>query len=467
MAASDTDTISAIATAVGRSGIGIVRVSGSRSKTIAESILGFSPTPRYAHYCNFKNAKKQIIDSGLALFFPAPRSFTGEDVLELHGHGGYFLLDRLLNTTVEYGCRLAKPGEFSERSFLNNKMDLTQAEAVADLIDCSSEQAARSAIRTLQGDFSKVIRKLCTSIVDLRVYIEAAIDFSEEEIDFLSEGKTTESMQAIIENIDQVFEQARQGSLLKEGMAVVIAGKPNAGKSSLLNSLAGKESAIVTDIAGTTRDILREQINIDGMPVHVIDTAGIHNSTNKIEKEGIRRAYEAIKSADRILLVVDSCADQNEQEINNSIELITADTDAFSTLEDKYSRVTIIYNKIDLSGKDSGLFHMQLGDTSVPVINLSAKNQIGLSVLRDHLKDCMGYKSTVEGGFMARRRHLDSLTKARQCLLQAQIQLEEHRAGELVAEDLRQAHKNLGEIIGEFTTDDLLGKIFSSFCVGK
>lgn len=462
----DTDTICAIATPPGRSGVGIVRVSGPMSRDIAHKLLHFFPTPRYAHFSNFYATNAQLIDQGIALFFPSPNSFTGEDVLELQGHGGYFVLDFLLKEAVKAGARIARPGEFSERAFLNDKIDLAQAEAIADLIESSSEEAARSALRTLQGDFSKLINSLSSAIVDLRVYIEAAIDFSEEEIDFLTEGKTAESLRAIINHLNSILVQAKQGALLREGMSVVIAGKPNAGKSSLLNALAGKDSAIVTDIAGTTRDTLIEQINIDGMPLHITDTAGLRESEDIVEKEGIRRALQAIDSADRILLVVDASEDTVTPAnlvgylSELGLKKLTNDVDP--------SRVTIIQNKIDKTNLQEDI-RKQLDQDNNPITTLyiSAKNQIGITLLRDHLKDCMGFQSAGEGGFIARRRHLDSLESARVCLLQAETQLLGKGAGELVAEDLRHAHQHLGEITGEFSTDDLLGKIFSSFCVGK
>lgn len=462
----DTDTICAIATPPGRSGVGIVRVSGPLSRDIALKILHFLPTPRHAHFTNFYSTDSQLIDQGIALYFPSPNSFTGEDVLELQGHGGYFVLDFLLNETIKAGARIARPGEFSERAFLNDKIDLAQAEAIADLIESSSEEAARSALRTLQGDFSKLINSLCSAIVDLRVYIEAAIDFSEEEIDFLTEGKTAESLRTIINQLNSILAQAKQGALLREGMSVVIAGKPNAGKSSLLNALAGKDSAIVTDIAGTTRDTLIEQINIDGMPLHITDTAGLRESNDIVEKEGIRRAFQAIDSADRILLVVDASQDTVTPE--NLVSYLSELGFRKLTNAIDPSRVTIIQNKIDKANLEEGIHKDRDQQGSViTTLHISAKNQIGLAMLREHLKDCMGYQSAGEGGFIARRRHLDSLESARVCLLQAETQLLGNGAGELVAEDLRHAHQQLGEITGEFSTDDLLGKIFSSFCVGK
>ncbi len=466
LAPADNDTICAIATSPGRSGVGIVRVSGPRSLAIAESILGFKPQPRHAHFGKFHSGNAEILDLGIALFFPAPNSFTGEDVFELQGHGGFYVLDNLLKETLLLGARLARPGEFSERAFINDKMDLTQAEAIADLIDCSSAQAAKSAMRTLQGDFSQLINSLCEAITEVRVYVEAAIDFSEEEIDFLSEGKIAEKLADVISQLESVLDQATQGAILKEGMSVVIAGKPNAGKSSLLNALAGKETAIVTEIAGTTRDILSEQINIDGMPLHITDTAGLRASDDVVEQEGIRRALAAIQTADRVLLVVDSSLD--DVQLKDLPDFFTAL--GFGQLSEALDppRLTIIHNKIDLRGEEPASNLIDGSDTSAPVIiKLSAKQKTGLQLLRQHLKDVMGFHTSGEGGFIARSRHLEALRKARENLLQAQNQLLNGRAAELVAEDLRHAHKHLGEITGEFTTDDLLGKIFSSFCVGK
>jgi tRNA modification GTPase len=461
----DTDTICAIATSPGRSGVGIVRVSGPLCRQIATSVTNFLPTPRHAHYCEFHNSQGDVLDQGIVLFFPSPHSFTGEDVVEFQGHGGFYVLDSLLQEILRLGGRMARPGEFSERAFINDKMDLTQAEAIADLIDSSSEQAARSALRTLQGEFSRLINSMAQSITELRVYIEAAIDFSEEEIDFLSEGNIAGKLTAIIKELDAVLEQAQQGAILKEGMSVVIAGKPNAGKSSLLNALAGKESAIVTAIAGTTRDILSEQINIDGMPLHITDTAGLRSSDDVVEQEGIRRALEAIKNADRILLVIDSSTDKvGQNDLPAYLQSI-----GFAQLTEALNppRLTIVQNKIDLIGQNSGQIEQTQKNTAIPVIELSARQQIGIDLLRQHLKDIMGYHSNGEGSFIARSRHLDALRLARQNLLQAQHQLVHSRAAELVAEDLRHAHRHLGEITGEFTTDDLLGRIFASFCVGK
>jgi len=458
MKPADTDTICAIATSPGRSGVGIVRVSGPRSREMAERLLHFNPEPRHAHYCHFLDSNRQVIDQGIALFFPGPNSFTGEDVLELQGHGGIYILNSLIRELTVAGIRIARPGEFSERAFLNNKIDLAQAEAIADLIDSSSEQAARSAMRTLQGEFSRLIHALSQQIVELRVYVEAAIDFSDEEIDFLSEGGVADRLRIIMSSLASVVEQARQGAILKEGMSVVIAGRPNAGKSSLLNALAGRETAIVTEIAGTTRDILREHINIDGMPLHIIDTAGLRDSEDRVEQEGIRRARQAIEQADRILLVIDAAEDQwRPQDLPQYLEQLGLG-DAIA------APLTIIRNKIDLLDESHAISDVAVDP---PVISLCAREASGLHLLTEHLKECMGFSASAEDVFIARSRHLDALRRAQQALEQAAWQLEHNQAGELVAEDLRLAHRHLGEITGEFTTDDLLGKIFSSFCIGK
>lgn len=462
--ASDTDTICAIATPPGRSGVGIVRISGSGCTRIAQTLLGFIPTPRHAHYTAFLDAQEHVIDQGIALFFPGPNSFTGEDVLELQGHGGYYVLDTLMQTTLSAGARLARPGEFTERAFLNDKIDLAQAEAIADLIESSSAEAAKSAVRTLQGEFSLLINTLSESIIELRIYLEAAIDFTDEEIDFLSEGRVLERLENLLASLDEVLEQARQGALIREGMNVVIAGKPNAGKSSLLNALAGKDSAIVTDIPGTTRDILNEHINIEGMTLHITDTAGLRESTDLVEQEGIRRALQAIAQADQVLLMVDSTKDSVD---NNSLtDYLTVL--GFSHIEQTVhkSKLTIIQNKVDLLDQQPSLVCCS-DEHNAAILRLSAKEKLGIDILRDHLKACMGFKTTVEGGFIARRRHLDALRRSRECLVQAIYQLSHQGAAELVAEDLRHAHQHLGEITGTFSTDDLLGRIFSSFCIGK
>ncbi|MBE8715676.1 tRNA uridine-5-carboxymethylaminomethyl(34) synthesis GTPase MnmE [Cellvibrio polysaccharolyticus] len=449
------DTIAAIATAPGRGGVGIVRVSGPLVNKVTATLLNQPLQPRHAHYLPFLTADGQLIDEGIALFFPGPNSFTGEDVLEFQGHGGPVILDMLLREITRLGVRLARPGEFSERAFLNDKLDLAQAEAIADLIEASSEQAARNALQSLQGAFSQRINELVEALIQLRIYVEAAIDFPEEEIDFLSDGHVASQMQTIEQALNAVFQEAKQGVLVRDGMRVVIAGRPNAGKSSLLNALSGRDSAIVTSIEGTTRDVLREHIHIDGMPLHIIDTAGLRESPDEVEQIGIQRAWDEIQQADRILLLVDSRT--------------TADTDAatiWPAFVDQLAdtgKLTLVRNKIDLSEEAAGL-RVQGAN---PCIGISAATGAGIDALKQHLKEHMGFQQTGEGGFTARRRHLDALERAQDYLLQGKLQLQGYAAGELLAEDLRQAQHALGEITGQFTPDDLLGRIFSSFCIGK
>jgi tRNA modification GTPase len=450
-----TDTIAAIATATGRGGVGIIRVSGKNVLSIAQSIVKNSLKPRQAHYCDFYSADNQIIDQGLAIFFPNPHSFTGEDVLELQGHGGPVVLDMLLNTVLKLGARLAKPGEFSERAFLNDKIDLAQAEAIADLIDASTEQAARNALHSLQGVFSKRIHELVEALIQLRIYVEAAIDFPEEEIDFLTDGKIQKDLLDIETQLTKIFQEAKQGTLVRDGMRLVIAGKPNAGKSSLLNALSGRDSAIVTPIAGTTRDVLREHIHIDGMPLHIADTAGLRESPDQVEQIGIERAWQEIEQADRILLVVDA----NQNSITDIDYLWPESVNKI----DK-SKIILIRNKVDLSQENTGIIKTKNGQEH---INISAKHHHGIDDLRSYLKSIMGFQQTNESGFTARRRHLDALQRAYDFIQQGKIQLKTYAAGELLAEDLRQAQNALSEITGEFTPDDLLGRIFSSFCIGK
>lgn len=447
MAEQNIDTIAAIATPPGRGGVGIVRVSGPLAKKISEQILGKVPQPRFADYLPFLDNNNETIDSGLALYFVAPNSFTGEDILELQGHGGPVVMDLLLQQVISLGARIAKPGEFSERAFLNDKVDLAQAEAIADLIEAGSEQAAKSAVKSLQGEFSQCIDDSVEALTHLRMYVEAAIDFPEEEIDFLSDGHVTKSLENILSEIDKIFASAQQGVLLRDGMRVVLIGQPNTGKSSLLNALAGRDSAIVTHIAGTTRDVLREEINIDGMPLHVIDTAGLRESDDVVEQEGIKRTWIEIEQADRALLLVDDKAGITEEDEKIRLKL------------PKSLGVTIVRNKIDLT--------KNIAQQNNNEISLSAKSGEGLELLRDHLKKIMGYTGLTEGVFLARRRHLDALIRAKELVLNGQTQLQEYKAGELLAEDLRQAQHALGEITGFVSSDALLGKIFSSFCIGK
>ncbi len=446
----DDATIAAIATPPGRGGVGIVRVSGARTREIAKSILGACPAPRHAVVRRFRDAQNKTIDEGIALFFQAPASFTGEDVLELHGHGGPQVMDMLVARVLELGARPAAPGEFSQRAFLNDRMDLAQAEAIADLIDSGSQEAARAAVRSMQGEFSQRVHALVEALTELRIYTEAAIDFPEEEVDFLSGDELARRLAAVFMMFDELQAATRQGCLLREGMSVVIAGRPNAGKSSLLNRLAGYEAAIVMDLPGTTRDVLRERIDIDGMPLHVMDTAGLRESGNEVEQEGMRRAQAELAKADRVLLVVD--ADRNND----------AETAELLSQLPQGLPVTLVLNKTDLTGEPAGLIE---GD---PVrLRISAKTGAGLALLRAHLKRVMGFESPDSGTLSARRRHLQALARARAHLQEGERQLLQARAGELLAEELRLSQQALAEITGEFSSDDLLGRIFSSFCIGK
>lgn len=450
---SQQDTIAAIATPPGKGGVGIIRISGSKSLAIAAALMDRSPQPRRAHFAHFREIvdnETDVIDQGLALFFPGPNSFTGEDVLELQGHGGPVIMDRLLKACLRAGARMARPGEFSERAFLNNKIDLAQAEAIADLIDSASEQAARQAMRSLDGAFSREIDQLVEAVTVLRIYVEAAIDFPEEEIDFISDSRVADDLNAIKQQLQHVSNAAQQGSLLRDGMTVVIAGKPNAGKSSLLNALAGRESAIVTDIAGTTRDILRENILIDGMPLHIIDTAGLRDSDDPVEQEGIRRAWQEIDKADRVLLIVDSHQQRHADIPDTFVEHANA------------GKLSLIFNKCDLSGETV----REDAQGELPTLYLSAKAEQGIDLLRNHLKRCVGFEDG-DSPFIARRRHIEALNTAREHLLQGEHQLHHYNAGELLAEELRLTQQSLSEITGAFTSDDLLGRIFSSFCIGK
>jgi tRNA modification GTPase len=449
------DTIAAQATAPGRGGVGIIRVSGSDALRVAKEVLRMEPKPRYAHFGPFFDDQGEVLDEGLALFFPNPNSFTGEDIVEFQGHGGPVILDLLLKRITALGIRLANAGEFSERAFLNDKMDLAQAEAIADLIDSTSEQAARSALKSMQGAFSKRVNTLVESLIELRIYVEAAIDFPEEEIDFLADGKVDGDLRGIITNLNEVTKEASQGAIQREGMTVVIAGRPNAGKSSLLNGLSGRDSAIVTDIAGTTRDVLREHIHIDGMPLHIIDTAGLRETDDKVEQIGVERAFREIKEADRVLLMVDG----STTESINPHDIWPEFVDRLPSND----KLTVIRNKIDLTGEQTGIEDHH----GVPVIKVCAMSDHGIDALREHLKACMGYEGAMEGRFSARRRHLDALRRAGEFLENGRMQLEYMGAGELLAEDLRHSQKALGEITGDFTSDDLLGRIFSSFCIGK
>ncbi|MEE3290988.1 MAG: tRNA uridine-5-carboxymethylaminomethyl(34) synthesis GTPase MnmE [Pseudomonadota bacterium] len=466
MSPNTSDTICAIATATGRGGIGIVRISGPKTRQISAEILGFEPTPRQAHSTNFLNASGATIDSGIAIFFAAPNSFTGEDILELQGHGGAQILHEIMEQVLSFGVREANPGEFSERAFLNGKIDLVQAEAIADLIDAGSKQAARSAMRTLQGEFSKRVDLMQEQLTTTRVNVEAAIDFSDEDIDVISDTGVVAAIEDTLIELDKVFEQAQQGLILKEGMNVVIAGKPNAGKSSLLNALAGENSAIVTDIPGTTRDVLKIEIVLDGMPIHIFDTAGLRSSEDLVEQEGIKRAQKAIEQADQILLVIDAA--QQEHDANGLLSFLEELHSELKLNSDGITNLTFILNKIDLVGElEAYRSSISLKNKGYPQISLSAKSGDGLALLREHLKQIIGYLPSESGDFVARERHLKALNSAKGFINSALSNLSKHSHIEIIAEDLRLAQKALGSITGEFTSDDLLGEIFSSFCVGK
>ncbi|MDH3977004.1 MAG: tRNA uridine-5-carboxymethylaminomethyl(34) synthesis GTPase MnmE [Gammaproteobacteria bacterium] len=446
----DNDTIVARVTPAGRGGVAIIRISGPDVCSLAKQLLKTSPEPRTAIYARFFDAADEIIDTGIALYFPGPASFTGEDVLEFQGHGGALLVEMILERALELGARLAEPGEFSRRAFLNDKIDLSQAEAIADLIDSGSRAAARAAQRSLQGNFSSAILSLNHKLTELRMFVEAAIDFPEEEIDFLSDSKLKARLDDVAATFVALEKTVKQGRLLRDGIHVVLAGRPNAGKSSLLNALAGYDAAIVTDIPGTTRDIVREHIDLDGLPLHVIDTAGLRDTTGKVELEGIKRARAQIEKADHALLIVDA-SDENPRLV--------------ATLREEIPEgigYTVVRNKIDLIGGQSGL------DAELPdVINISAKQGLGLDELRKHLKSAVGYEFDGHESITARQRHVDSLNRARLHFDEGSRQLTEFSAGELMAEELLQAQNALAEITGQFTSDDLLGEIFSRFCIGK
>jgi len=443
------DTIVALASPPGRGGVAVVRASGPAAFDHARAVAGELPAPRRVSLRRFVDQSGEVIDTGLIVVFPAPHSFTGEDVVEFHGHGGPIVVDLLLHRLLQLGARMARPGEFSERAFLNDRLDLAQAEAIADLIDSGSVQAARAALRSLQGEFSARVHELVEGLTGLRVYVEAAIDFPEEEVDFLADQAIDDRLQTLRSGFDDLLARAAQGAILREGMNVVLAGRPNAGKSSLMNRLTGEDTAIVTAQPGTTRDLLREQIAIDGMPLHVIDTAGLRDAGDVVEVEGMRRAHRAMEKADQVLLIIDAS------------EGTAAETWPES-LPDGAS-LTVVRNKIDLTGEAADRADRE----GVTVISVSALTGAGIDLLRAHLQELMGYQAAGEGAFSARRRHLDGLKHARAHLEEAVTQLQTFRAGELVAEELRLAQQELGSITGEVSSDDLLGEIFSSFCIGK
>ena len=447
------DTIVAIATAAGRGGVGVVRLSGLDVLPFINSLIGKPLLPRRATYSVFSDAEGEAIDEGVALYFPGPSSFTGESILELQGHGGMVVLDRLVRRCVELGARVARPGEFSERAFFNDKMDLAQAEAIADLIDASSVEAARSAVRSMQGEFSQLINELVETMIQVRIFVEAAIDFPEEEIDFLQDKMLAADLDQLCNDLTEVLAQAQQGAILRDGLTVVLAGKPNAGKSSLLNALAGIDAAIVTAVPGTTRDVLRERITLGGLPLNIIDTAGLRDSDNEIEQEGVRRAWKEIANADQVLFVADATDTSNPK-------LEELWPEYFQRNLGSTQSVTLLLNKIDLSGHRPG----EIDETTLAI---SVKDKSGFDALASHLQAKAGYLGHGEGLFSARRRHLIALTNALTFVQNGIDQLKGAGAGELLAEDLRQAQNELSEITGQFTSDDLLGRIFSSFCIGK
>ncbi len=446
----DGDTIVARVTPAGRGGVVVIRVSGPGVGAIAQHMIDTLPQPRIATLTNFSDKAGEAIDSGLALYFPGPNSFTGEDVLELHGHGGTVVTDMLLERVMQLGARIAEPGEFTRRAFINDKLDLSQAEAIADLIDSGSRAAARAAQRSLQGRFSAAVFALNAKVTDLRMHVEAAIDFPEEEIDFLNDAALLSRLDGVQAEFDHLEKTIRQGQLLRDGVQIVIAGRPNAGKSSLLNVLAGYDAAIVTEIPGTTRDIVREHIEIDGLPVHIVDTAGLRDGQGLVEQEGIRRARQQIAAADHALIVIDAADESTTDEAALHGELPAG------------LGFTRVRNKIDLTGDHPGR-DTKRADT----INISALTRDGIGALREHIKATIGYETDGGETITARQRHLDSLRLAREHFLAGKAQLLDCAAGELMAEELLQVQNCLAEITGEFSSDDLLGEIFSSFCIGK
>ena len=447
------ETIVAIATPPGKGGIGVVRVSGKNLKVLAKAILGFVPKQRYAHLSKFYDANEKVIDQGIALYYVSPHSYTGEDVLELQGHGSPAILNLLLSRCMEAGARLAQPGEFTLRAFLNGKLDLVQAESVSDIINATTTQAVRCAVQSLQGVFSKNINELVASIIKLRVLIEATLDFPEDETDNLQAIQITKRLTDINSALQKIFDSSRQGKLLQEGIRIVLVGEPNVGKSSLMNQLAEEDISIVTEIPGTTRDAIQQTIQIEGIPLHLIDTAGLRETGDIVEKHGIIRTHAAIKKADLLLLVVDS---NKSLQVNEA--LIPEDVPS------NLPRLTVC-NKIDLLNKKAAI-NDNLGD---PVIWLSAKTGDGLPLLRQKLLQMVGLEANQagEGIFMARQRHLEALSQAKNNLINATSLAESAFQLDLLAEELRMAQHALAEITGEFTADDLLGEIFSNFCIGK
>ena len=447
----DRDTIVALATPLGKGGIGVVRVSGPIVEVITNNLTGRVPKERVATFTEFMDSKGSPIDQGLALFFRSPRSFTGEDVLEIQGHGGPIVMNLIVERVRELGARLARPGEFSERAFFNDKIDLSQAEAIADLIDSASNQAAMSAMRSLSGEFSKKIHRITESLIELRVFIEAAIDFPEEEIDFLDDPRIGNGLEELIEEITDLKLQANQGALLREGISIVLAGRPNAGKSSLMNRFTGTDTSIVTEIAGTTRDVIDEHVHLDGVPIRLIDTAGLREGDDPIEIEGVRRAVREIDQADYVLVVVD--LDSHREDLKDHVELLLQEIP-------QNASYLVVLNKADI-------WQPEAVDLGREYILTSALTGLGIDTLKDRLKEGIGYSSGMEGCFIARSRHLEALQRGLEAVLKGKALYSDNKAGELLAEELHHCQKALGEITGEFTSDDLLGRIFSTFCIGK
>lgn len=444
---SATETICAVATPPGIGGLGIIRISGPAVPRICEQLLGGVPQPRFAKLADFQDGQGNVLDSGIALYFPSPHSFTGEHVLELQGHGGNHVLRSVMNRVLELGARGARPGEFSERAFLNDKMDLVQAEAIADLIESQTDAASKAAQRSLQGVFSDRVNALQLTLTEMRVFVEAAIDFPDEEIDFLAQSDVLERVEAASQSLQRLLGEARQGRLLRDGIVLAIIGRPNAGKSSLLNALSGEDTAIVTAIPGTTRDVLREQIDLDGIPVHVADTAGIRETNDLIEAEGVRRARQALETADIILLVEDASRPLAEH-VGLKEEL------------PGHATCIVVANKCDLLADGQPL----PGDSRTWI---SAKTGQGMGALKNSIREAVGASDQAEGSFSARQRHIEALKRAGSHLSQGHRVMDQTGAGELLAEELRLAQAALGELTGEMLPDDLLGEIFSSFCIGK
>ncbi len=449
------ETIVALATPPGRGGVSIVRISGPKASHVIDTLLKKTLLPRYATYIPFFDVDNTQLDQGIALWFPQPYSLTGEDVLELQGHGGPVVAQLLIKAVLTLGVRLAKPGEFLERSFLNGKIDLTQAEATADLIDSVSEVAVKSALKSLQGEFSSQVNKLVEALIQLRTYVEAAIDFPEEDVDFLTGQHVSDQLTSLELTLDGLIQTANQGSLCHSGLTLALAGKPNAGKSSILNALVGDESAIVTDVAGTTRDLIRESLHLDGLKINLIDTAGLRQTQDQVEKVGIEKAMKAISGADCILLVMDA-RETSEQAVESGNDILPDDV-----IHSK--KIIYVRNKIDLLSKNNSLYEKE----GVSIVNVSAKTGQGMDLLKTYIKNLAGFDNQAPNTFSARQRHLDQLKKALNTIQQARIQFDQIVSGELLAEDLREAQNALSEITGAFSADDLLGRIFSEFCMGK